>query len=399
MLTTSTHPDCASWIELSQKAFQNNVSVYQDILPKNTLLGCVLKGNAYGHGFIESLSALYSSVDIIFLISPRDGLKVRAYEQEQGFSHKRVVVLGAVSAHEVVECAKQSIEIVISHDGWQGFVPSIEKYASTCDNFTPLRLHLHIDTGLGREGFSLNELPCHLEFLKKYSVLLHIEGVMTHFANVEDVTEQSYALEQIQNLEAAYDLIVTTLNLLYLPEKHVAQSAASLILPNASFHIARVGVALYGLWPSRETKISAKVVCANLPKLEPVLSWKCASQCIKAIPEGAFIGYGCTFRADRDLKVCLLPVGYFDGYPRLLSDKAFVLINGRRCNLLGRVMMNHIVVDVTQAVKNETSVVATLIGTDGKESISVETCAAWAQTINYEFVTRLGPHLKRVLVE
>jgi alanine racemase len=171
-------------------------------------------------------------------------------------------------------------------------------------------------------------------------------------------------------------------------------------LPESSFNIARVGISLYGLWPSKEARISARVIWPEIPKLSPVLSWKCKSQSIKKISQGSFIGYGCTYRTDRDLKICLLPIGYYDGYPRMLSNKAFVLVNGKRCQVLGRIMMNHIIIDVTEAVSSEeSSVVATLIGTDGKETISVETIAAWAETIHYEIIARVGAHLKRVVVD
>jgi len=128
------------------------------------------------------------------------------------------------------------------------------------------------------------------------------------------------------------------------------------------------------------------------------LSWHCKSQLTKWLPSGSYVGYGCTYRCTADTRIAVLPIGYFDGYPRIASARAHVLVNGQRCPVLGRVMMNHLVVDVTRAASGDEPVMATLIGRDGTEQLSAEQLAAWAQTINYEIVTRLGPHLRREVV-
>ena len=130
-----------------------------------------------------------------------------------------------------------------------------------------------------------------------------------------------------------------------------------------------------------------------------MLTWKCKSQIVKWIKKGSFVGYGCTYRCTQDTRVAVFPVGYFDGYPRLASGKAYVLINQKRCPVIGRVMMNHIIVDVTQVTSRVQRLEATLIGRDGKESISAESLANWSQTIHYEIITRLGAHLPRILTK
>ena len=179
----------------------------------------------------------------------------------------------------------------------------------------------------------------------------------------------------------------------------MAASAAGPGWPRSRYETVRIGISLYGLWPSPETRLSTRLVLGYVPTLHPVLSWRCPSQVVKWLPAGSYVGYGCTYRCSEATRVAVLPVGYYDGYPRLLSGRAHVLVNGRRCPVLGRVMMNHIVVDVTRAVSDERPLVATLIGTDGDESLSADTLAGWAQTINYELVTRLGAHLWRVVIE
>ncbi|KAB8039697.1 alanine racemase [Silvanigrella paludirubra] len=391
----------ASWIEISQSAFSKNVSIYRNNLETHILLGAVLKGNAYGHGFLQTLEILHGYVDILFVINPIDAFKIRKYEKENELVQKRVVVLGSISPDEAVACAKKVVEVAITDENWSNYISHLKRSEKEKGNsYRPLKAHIHIDTGLSREGFVLEGLEQKISFLKENESLIHVQGVMSHFANTEDVTEQSYAFEQLSKLDKAHEIVSQFLGLSYHLEKHIAQSASTLIIAKSHYDIARVGISMYGLWSSNETKLSAKVVKSELPSLKPALTWKCKSQSVRKIPSGTYIGYGCSCRAERDLRVALLPVGYFDGYPRLLSNKGHVLVNGVRCKVLGRVMMNHIIVDVTEATSEETNeVVATLIGRDGSESVSAENIAEWAQTINYEVVTRIGSHLKRMVVD
>jgi alanine racemase len=228
--------------------------------------------------------------------------------------------------------------------------------------------------------------------------VLLVKGVLSHFANTEDVTEQEYARTQLSNFDAGVQVLQARAGVDADVQRHFAASAAALVLPPSRLDVVRIGIAMYGLWPSAETRLSARVVLGALPALEPVLTWKVPSQAVKWLPAGSYVGYGCTWKCAADTRVAILPVGYWDGYPRLASGKAHVLVNGRRCAVLGRVMMNHLIVDVTHAVSTEAPVTATLLGRDGDESISAETLSGWAQTIHYETMTRLGPHLRRVVV-
>jgi alanine racemase len=391
----------SSWVELSRSAFLNNVDAYRGVVESHVQLGCVLKGNAYGHGFKESLRILHDLTDILFVINPVDAFRIRNYEKEYSVPHKRVVVIGAITQNEIVDCAKRFIEVALTDDRWEddGFFEALQGAETKSPGaYRPLKVHIHIDTGLGREGIFIESLPSVISTLKKYSHLVHIQAVMSHFSNVEDVTEQDYAHDQIAILEKAHHIVVQSAHLSHPVEKHIAQSAATFVLPQCRFEIVRPGISLYGLWASPETRISARVVMSELPKLKPVLSWRCKSQYVKQIHAGNYVGYGCTYRAEHAMRIAVLPVGYFDGYPRLLSHKAHVLVNGHRCSVLGRVMMNHVVVDITNAAHNNEPIVATLLGTDGRETVSADMLGTWADTINYEIVTRIGPHLKRVIL-
>ncbi|RKG97009.1 alanine racemase [Corallococcus sp. CA053C] len=388
----------SSWLELSASHLQHNVAAFRALEssgPTPRALGVVLKGNAYGHGLAQVLPLVHAGVDVLYFIAPQDALTVRAYEAAHGLPPRQVLVLGAVAPEEAIVLARLGIDVVVADSSWADAVPGLR--AAKLPH--PLRVHVHVDTGLGREGFTLDQLPKQTRFLADAPDVFDTVGVLSHFANTEDVTEQAYALAQLDAFETGIARLTEQLKPGKPLQRHIAASAAALVLPRARYESSRVGISLYGLWPSPETRLSARLVLGTLPVLKPVLSWRCRSQVVKWLPAGSYVGYGCTYRCSEPTRLAVLPVGYYDGYPRLASGKAHVLVNGRRCAVLGRVMMNHLMVDVTHATSDERPVTATLLGRDGEESVSAESLAGWAQTIHYELLTRLGAHLRRVVVD
>lgn len=388
----STAP-VASWLELSERAYAANVAAFRAVAG-DARVGAVLKGNAYGHGLLETLSLAHGRVDVLYVITPGEALRIRAWEAAEGRARAEVLVIGAASAPECVELARQHVSVVCADRGFADTVPALRAAGLTLD------VHVHLDTGLGREGFTRAGLEAgDADFLLAARDVVKVKGVLSHFANTEDVTEQDYAKTQLANFERGFALLQARAGVSPKAQRHFAASAAALVLPPSRLDVVRVGISMYGLWPSTETRLSARVVLGRVPTLEPVLSWKAPSQVVKWLPAGSYVGYGCTYRCAADTRVAVLPVGYWDGYPRLASGKAHVLVNGHRCPVLGRVMMNHLIVDVTHATTDERPLVATLLGRDGDESVSAESLSAWAQTIHYETMTRLGAHLRRVVVQ
>lgn len=388
----------ASWLELSAGALAANVATFRALEAEGgppRALGAVLKGNAYGHGLAQVLPLVHPLVDVLYLITPQDALAVRAYEAARGLARRQVLVIGALSAEEAVALARAGVEAVVGDDSWRAMVPVLRRAGLE----QPLRVHVHVDSGLGREGFAPGLLAeGALAFLREAGEVLQVVGALSHFANTEDVTEQTYAQQQVEEFERGLVALRASVPVREPLQRHMAASAASLVLPRARYEALRVGIALYGLWPSAETRLSARLVLGRVPALHPVLAWRCPSQVVKWLPAGSYVGYGCTWRCPEATRVAVLPVGYFDGYPRLASGKAHVLVHGRRCPVLGRVMMNHLIVDVTRAVGDERPLVATLLGRDGDEVLHAESLAEWAQTIPYEITTRLGAHLRRTVV-
>jgi alanine racemase len=385
-------PAEASWLEIDAKAPAHNASVFREALGKSVRVGGVLKGNAYGHGFAELLPLAHAACDVLYAIEVRDALAIRDFEARTGAERRQVVVLGAASADEAVEAARAGVEVAITDVGQSRFVAPLRGAG------VRLKGHVHLDTGLGREGFTAAELPSAIAWLQQADDAIEVAGVLSHFANTEDVTEQSYAGQQLAAFEEGSRRLREGLKLQGRLQRHIAASAAALLLPEARQDVVRVGISLYGLWPSNETRLSARALLGRVPELRPVLSWRCRSQLTKLLPAGSYVGYGCTYRCPVETRIAVLPVGYFDGYPRLLSSRAHALVNGHRCPVLGRVMMNHVVIDVTRAVPGDGPVTATLLGRDGDEQVSADQLAVWAQTINYEIVTRIGAHLRRVVI-
>jgi alanine racemase len=388
----------ASWLELSAGALAANVATFRALAAEGgtaRALGAVLKGDAYGHGLARVLPLVHPLVDILYFITPGDALAVRAWEEAGGLARKQVLVLGATAAEEAVALARAGVEAVVGDDSWREVVAELRRAGLA----HPLRVHVHVDTGLGREGFTPGQIASGaLDFLRDSADVLRVAGVLSHFSNTEDVTEQTYAESQLDVFESGLAALRSGVPVEEPLQRHMAASAATLVLPRARYDALRVGISLYGLWPSTETRLSARLVLGRVPELRPVLSWRSPSQVVKWLPAGSYVGYGCTYRCPEATRVAVLPVGYFDGYPRLLSGKAHVLVNGRRCPVLGRVMMNHVIADVTRATRDERPLTATLLGRDGDEQLHAENLADWAQTIPYELTTRLGAHLRRVVV-
>jgi alanine racemase len=225
---------------------------------------------------------------------------------------------------------------------------------------------------------------------------LELEGLSSHFANIEDTTDHSYARYQLENFLG----MITSLEAggVEIPIKHFSCSAAAILFPETYFDMVRIGIGMYGLWPSKETYLSCLMAKRSPVLLEPVLSWKARIAQIKDIPKGAMIGYGCTYKPGRPSRIAVIPVGYYDGYPRSLSNLSYVLIHGERAPLRGRVAMDFMVVDVTDisGLKVEDEVV--LLGESGSDRISADQLAAWDGTIHYEIVSRLHPAIPRIVV-
>lgn len=369
-----------TWIEISKTALLNNYDYFEQLLGPERFAP-VLKSNAYGHGFEEVF-------DIIKCRGPKtlcvnyisEGVKLRSL----GFEGRVLVVGPALNEH--LEAAyTHRLELVIGNkeilDLW---IQRSEKS----------HIHIKFDTGMSRQGFNPESADSLAKTLDSFKSL--VAGVCSHFANVEDVTNHSYAEFQLRQFAIAKKAFQ---NRDFKAIYHIASSASALLLEHCRFDLCRIGISLYGQWPSQLTKLSYQSLNASIPKLAPILTWKAAITTIRQVKSGSYIGYGCTFKTYHDIKLAVIAAGYYEGYPRLAAkDNSYVIIKGHRCPILGRICMNMLMVDVSEVKKLQVGEYATLLGSDGSEAIQADDLAQWSETINYELLARIHERVPRTVV-
>jgi alanine racemase len=370
------------WVEIDGKAPERNLSELKKTAAPGVLFCAVVKSNAYGHGVREIASRL-PSTDWFGVNSLEEGIELRALG-----IRKPIILLGHVPLDRLPEALDADLRLTVYNR------ETIERLRRLKDPAHPPRVHLKVETGTGRQGIMPEDLEDFVRDLRGIPDII-LEGLSTHFANIEDTLNHEYAEGQLSVFNRALKNVEAVAG--RPPIIHTACTAATILFPKTHFTMLRSGIGLCGLWPSRETYLSAREGKAPLPELTPVLSWKTRIVQIKNLPEGSFVGYGCTFRTTRKTLLGVLPVGYSDGYDRALGNRAHVLVRGKRAPVIGRICMNLSMVDLTDVpgVRLEEEVV--LLGSSGQERISAETMAEWAGTINYEVVTRISPLLPRIV--
>lgn len=375
-----------NWVEVNRQALCHNVQRFKSHVGAGVRLAAVVKSNAYGHGLIEAARiALEGGADWLAVNSMEEAARLR----DAGLGAP-LLSLGYTPLAWLEQALTLDVRLTVYT------AETIEHLGALTQRLgRPARVHVKVETGTNRQGVRLDDL---VEFIRRARQfpLLDVEGLSTHYANIEDVTEHHYAEYQLRNFNQACALLDS--HGLSVPIKHTACTAAAILFPKTLFNMARVGIGLYGLWPSKETKISALQAGIALNELEPVLTWKTRIAQVKWVKSGETIGYGCTDVATQDTRLAVLPIGYYDGYDRKLSSVAYVLIRGRRAPVLGRVCMNMIMVDVTNVPEVHVEDEVVLLGQQGNDAISAESLASKIGTINYEVVSRINPLIPRIVI-
>jgi len=381
--------DCGrflSWVEIDRQALTQNVKRFKTHVGSDVLLAAVVKANAYGHGLLETSRVMLDAGAAWLAVNSIDEA---ALLRNAGVSAP-VICLAYVPFALLEEAAGLNVRLTIYN---QETIERLAVIAARLKQTVPV--HIKVETGTNRQGVYGEDLLQLARAVRRHEYL-QLEGLSTHYANIEDVTEHGFAELQLSRFLSACDLLER--NGISIPIKHTACTAAAILFPNTLFNLARVGIGLYGLWPSKETKISALQAGIALNELAPVMTWKTRIAQIKMVPSGATIGYGGTDLATQDSRIAVLPVGYYEGYDRKLSSIGYVLIHGRRAPVRGRVCMNMVMVDVTNIPEAALEDEAVLLGRQGGDSISAEALASKVGSINYEFVSRINPTLPRIVV-
>lgn len=365
------------WIELDASAPGHNLAELRRVSGCR-LVCAVIKSNGYGHGLSE-MAALTPDADWYGVNSLDEGLQLRSLGVD-----RPVLVLGHVPLARLGEALEASLRLTVYN------FATLDALAPLASADRPVRLHMKIETGTGRQGLDPADAP-RFAGLARSLPGVELEGVSTHFANIEDTLNHSYAERQL----AVFKEALAALPPPRPPVVHAACTAACILFPETVFDMVRAGIGLYGLWPSRETFLSTAAGGRPVPSLRPVLSWKTRIVQIKMLPAGSYVGYGCSFRTTRPSVIGVLPVGYYDGYDRALGNTAHVLVRGMRAPVVGRVCMNLTMIDLTDIPGPGLEEEVILLGRSGEEEVSAETLASWAGTINYEIVARLCPATPR----
>ncbi len=336
----------------------------------------VVKADAYGHGMVPVAKALVNrgSCRMLLVATLEEALTLREH-----LPNVQILVLSSFFPHQ--------IDAYIQH-GILPLIHSMSHLKSLLGRRELPEIHLKIDTGMNRLGIQLEQVPEALRIVEKLPIKL--SGISSHFAESEDL-QSKFTDKQ---LDAFIDVVGECLQrrLLHTDARiHVANTAGSLRSKFVRSTSIRPGLGLYGLSPNQNLPHSKDLV--------PILDWKTRILCIKTVGSGDSIGYGRTYSPKRKEKIAILPIGYADGYPRLLSNRAHVLVNGRKSAVRGRVSMDLIAVDVTSVPGVREGQAVTLIGSHGRHSLTGWDLARWAETIPYEIFCGLSPRVPRVYLD
>ncbi len=363
-----------AWAEVDLGAMVQNIRSIRAFVGPSVRIMAVVKADAYGHG-ARAIGACLAAVDptIEFGVATTG----EAVELRAQIPAGRIYILSPTlpeEASDVLECG--AIPVLSTRES----VASLSTVAMRAGTMLPV--HMEVDTGMGRNGVLPGEAPS-LALAISQAPGLRLEGVMTHFSDAEgspDLTRNQIQLFE----ECLSELASMGIHAV----RHACNTAGLLLYPEAHFDMVRPGLAVYGLLPTLPDG-------APHPHLEPVMALRARVLLVRSLPAGSTISYGGRHRLTKDSRVAVLGIGYADGLPRHLSQRADVLIRGHRVPLIGTICMDVCMADVTDVPEPIAGDVATLIGTDGEHRIRAEDLARAIDTTEHEITTRLGPRLPR----
>jgi alanine racemase len=367
-------------IRINAKNLRHNLQLFRRITGKPVMFA--VKANAYGHGLREVIGIARDvpAVGYYAVDSLAEAMIVQATD-----TIKPVLVLGWTDRDELEELVARGLETVVpSEEHWR----MLNRAATRTGRRA--RVHLKIETGTNRLGIDAEKAVALYDGRDEGK--MEVCGVYSHFANIEDTADPSFARRQL----AIYRSILPHFASPRI-RRHFSSSAASLLFPETVFDIARVGISAYGYWPSRQTQALYLEKHKRPIELKPVLSWHAKVAQIKSLAKGEAIGYGLTYKTFSKARIIVVPVGYYDGYDRKLSNASQVLVNGAKAPVRGRVCMNMFMADVTHLRGVKAGDPVTLLGCAGHERIDADMLAEWSGTINYEVLSRINPLIPRIV--
>lgn len=368
--------------EIDLDALGANYEAFRRRLPEGIKLLACVKANAYGHGAVpisrelETLGADYLSVAFLD----------EALELRNAGITLPILVLGYTPPQGVRTAWEHDITLNVFSEEVLDTIVTLDPAEFT----NKLKVHIKIDSGMGRLGLQPGEEA--VDFIRRAMQMPHVEveGLFTHFATADE-RDKSYTLEQYERFQGVVDALRD--QEMHIPIIHTGNSAIAIDLLELTCQMARIGIALYGLYPSDE-------VVKEQVQLKPILSLKTQAVWVKTVPPDSAISYGAKYITDREERIATLPIGYADGYSRMMSGKAQVLIRGHRVPVVGTICMDQCMVSLQSLAENAEEIQAgeevVLIGQQLGEEITAEELAALIGTINYELVCMMAHRVARV---
>lgn len=361
-----------TWIEVDIKAILHNISEARKKLDKGVKICAIIKDNAYGHGVVPVVKALQRSG--VYAVGTADA-------SEAILLRKNGITLPILN---IVAAAPSQIKDIVKYKISQNVsniktIEALDKEAKK--QKTKAKIHIEIDTGMGRLGVHAENFENFLVKICKYKNI-KLEGVYSHLASAD--VNMGYTLKQISDFEYVSYAVPEGVT------KHILNSAGIINFSGAGFDMVRPGLMIYGLHNTKEERKKIKLI--------PALTWKARVLEVKDFKKGSSISYGNTYHTKEDTKIAVLAVGYADGYNRLLSNRGEVLIRGKKYKIAGRVCMDLTMVDLGKNSKIKAGDIAVLIGKSGKEGLSVEKIAEQCRTIPNDIVCDINKDLKRIYI-
>lgn len=372
-----------TWAEIDLSAICHNYRSLRDKVDAQSNIIAVVKADAYGHGVYRVASALEGEGVNFFAVS----CFAEAEELRNFGIDCPILILGYTPCEFAKElCEKDFIQTVYSKDYAEEMSAFAEKSG------TKVKVHIKLDTGMGRLGFDISSPDFENDV---YSICnldgLCVKGIFTHFpsADYDGDEDGIYSANQFENFVNAVNK-VEEMGFTF-ETKHCCNSAGSLTVSGAHLDGVREGILLYGLYPSKET--------ASFIDVKPAMSVKTVVSMVKELKKGCSVSYGRTFVAEKDMKIATVCIGYADGYPRSLSKGGYMLINGQKAPIVGRICMDQLMLDVTEIENVKRGDIATVFGEDNGAYLSVDEIASLCNTINYEIVCLVGKRVPRVYLK
>lgn len=376
-----------TWAEIDLDALAEDFRQVREAADPKAKICCVIKADAYGHGAVRMAEEFQLlGADWFAVSNLEEALQLRLADIE-----KPILILGYTPVEEAAVLAKYNIsQCVYSEE----YAAGLSQYA--CKAGVTVKIHTKVDTGMSRLGFRFQDIQrdeATVAVVENVCRLpgLFPEGIFTHFAvSDEGVEGDRFTMRQFGCFKEMIESLAR--QGITFQVRHCANSAAVFDYPLSHLDMVRAGIIIYGLYPSCQVR--------NRPALRPVLSLKSVVSHVKTVLPGATISYGRTFTAEKEMKVATVPVGYADGYPRVLgTGGAQVLIHGKRCPILGRICMDQLMADVSHLEDVQVGDEVTLIGRDGQEEITADELAKCENSINYEVICGLSRRVPRVYLK